>query len=175
MVDFKSTEKMIDKKSTLREILKICLDCKKCGSCCKFGTGFLVEGDLSKIAERLGMSEENVKKKFLEEVDHFNKKMLRPKTKGKPYGNCVFLKGKLCSIQSVKPLHCKIGNCSSSELSAWFLLNYVIDPKDPEAIRQYRIYLESNGKEIPGGRLQDLVPDSEELKKILSFERLRKN
>ena len=47
---------------------------------------------------------------------------------------------------------------------------YVVDADDPEAVRQYKIYLESGGKEISGGRLQDLVPDDGELKKILSFE-----
>ncbi|MBW2991866.1 YkgJ family cysteine cluster protein [Candidatus Woesearchaeota archaeon] len=168
---------MITKATKLRDVLKN-QECKKCGSCCKFGTGFLADGDLKQIARVLHMKEdhmkeEDVKKKYLEEVEIFNKKMLRPRTQGKPYGECVFLKGNLCSIHPVKPLQCKIGNCSSDELVAWFLLNYVIDEKDPEAVRQYRIYLESGGKEIPGGRLQDLVPDSNELKKILSFERLR--
>lgn len=165
--------KMITKKSSLKEVLKIGEKCNKCGSCCRYGTGFLAPGDLKKISERLGIPEEDVKKKYLDEAEHFNKKMLRPKTKGKPFGECVFLKDNLCSIHPVKPLQCRIGNCSSDELNAWFLLNYVLDVKDPEAVRQYRIYLESGGKEIPGGRLQELVPDSDELKKMLSFEKLK--
>lgn len=165
---------MITKKTKLKEILEISNKCKKCGSCCKYKAGFLIDGDLEKISRCLGISEEEVKKKYLEEIDHFNKKFLRPKSRTKPFGECVFLKDNLCVIQGVKPLHCKVGNCCNDELSAWFLLNYVIDPDDPVAIRQYKIYLESGGKEILGGRLQDLVPDSEKLKKILSFERLKK-
>lgn len=165
---------MIEKKTSLKEILKISSECKKCGSCCRYGAGFLIGDDLKNIAKSLKIKEEEVKEKYLEEVEHFNRKMLRPKTKAKPYGECVFLKGKLCSIQDVKPLHCKIGNCNNDELSAWFLLNYVLDAKDPEAVRQYKIYIESGGKLIRGGKLEELVPDKKELKKILSFEKLRR-
>ena len=165
---------MITKTTQLKEILKIGEDCSKCGNCCSHGTGFLSGDDLKNIAGMLNMSEEEVKQEYLEEVEHFNKILLRPKTQSKPYGRCIFLKDNLCKIHEVKPLQCKIGNCGSDELSAWFLLNCVLDVDDPEAIRQYKIYLESGGKEISGGRLQELVPDKDELKKIISFQKLKK-
>lgn len=164
---------MITKKSSLRKVLKTGEQCKKCGKCCSYGTGFLVDGEEEKIAKFLGITQKTLKENFLEEKELFNKRLLRPKTKEKPFGECVFLKGKLCGIQPVKPLHCKVGNCCDEELSAWFTLNYLVDPKDPEAIRQYKIYLESGGKMIEGGKLEELVPNKEKLKKILNFEVLK--
>jgi Fe-S-cluster containining protein len=171
MVDLSSTG--IRKDNKLRDILKKGEQCERCGSCCRYGTGFLADDDLNKISKELKIDEKEVKEKYLEEVEHFNRKMLRPKTKKKPFGECVFLDKTLCSIQNAKPLHCRIGNCKSEELSAWFLLNYVLDSKDPEAVRQYNIYLGSGGKLIEGGRLKDLVPDEKELNKIINFEKMR--
>ena len=80
-----------------------------------------------------------------------------------------------CKIHKVKPLQCRIGNCGEhgEELSIWFMLNYLVNTKDPESIRQYNIYLQSGGKTIPGGNLEELIPDKEELKKILNFEQLK--
>ena len=171
MVDLKSTG--IKKDTKLKDVLKVSEKCSRCGSCCKYGTGFLVGDDLKNIAKKLKMKEEEVKEVYMEEAEQFNRKMLRPKTKKKPFGECVFLDGKSCSVQDVKPLHCRIGNCCSEELSAWFLLNYVLDAKDPEAVRQYKIYLESGGKLIDGGRLSDIVADEKELNRIINFEKMR--
>jgi hypothetical protein len=171
MVDLRSTG--IRKDVKLKDVLQISEQCNRCGSCCKYGTGFLVGDDLKNIAKELKMNEEEVKEKYIEETEQFNRKLLRPKTKKKPFGECVFLNGDRCSIQNVKPLHCRIGNCCSEELSAWFLLNYILDIKDPEAVRQYKIYLESGGKLIEGGRLSDLIPDEKELNKIINFEKMR--
>lgn len=53
------------------------------------------------------------------------------------------------------------------------MLNYLVNKDDPESIRQYSTYLKSGGKTIEGGKLEELVPDKEKLKKILSFEQLR--
>jgi len=54
----------------------------------------------------------------------------------------------------------------------WFMLNYLIDKQDPEAIRQYAQYLETGGKKIPGGELKEIIADTTKLKKILSYETL---
>jgi Fe-S-cluster containining protein len=166
---------MITKNTPLNEILKIGSVCQRRNHCCKFGSGFLVGDDLKNIAESLGITEEWVKKKYLEEKELYNKKLLRPKLKSKkPYGKCIFFKDG-CSIHQVKPLQCRVGNCNEQgqELSVWFMLNYVVDKNDPESIRQYASYLKSGGKVISGGKLEDLVPDKEELKKILNFEQLK--
>jgi hypothetical protein len=72
-------------------------------------------------------------------------------------------------------LQCKVGTCSKhgEEISAWFLLNYIIDKDNPESIRQYNLYLKSNGKLIPGGKLEELIPNRETRKKILAYKILR--
>ncbi len=92
---------------------------------------------------------------------------------GKPYGPCVFFDDG-CKIHTVKPLECRIGNCSEygEELSIWFMLNYQVNVSDPESVRQYAIYLKTRPT-IPGGKLEELVPDKEKLGKILDFRILR--
>ena len=42
-----------------------------------------------------------------------------------------------------------------------------------ESVRQFAQYLKAGGKTLPGGELNDLVPDKKQLREILSYERLR--
>jgi Fe-S-cluster containining protein len=173
----KSNKKIIITRTTpLAKILELGKICSRKNNCCRHGSGFLAGDDLKNIARFLKTTEEKVKLKYFDEVEMFNKKLLRPKKKqaGRPYGECIFFDNG-CIIHTVKPLQCKTGNCSEygEELSAWFLLNYIVDKDDPESIRQYAVYLESGGKKIKGGELSDLVPDKKTLRKILSYEILR--
>ena len=164
---------MITKKTPLKKIIELGGECKKCGNCCKFGSGYLINDDISKIAKFLGVSEEELKEKYLEKVHMYGQEIFRPnqKKKGKQYGECIFLKDKKCSIHKVKPLNCKIGSCSKygEEISVWFALNYFIDKGNPQSIRDWKVILDSGGKNIPGGELKELVPDKKELKKILEY------
>ncbi len=168
----------ISKETKIDDILKLGQLCNRENNCCKHGSGFLIGNDLKNIAQFLGMQESEVKEKYLEEKELFNTKLFRPKLKTPlkkiqlPYGECIFFSGDGCKIHEVKPLQCKIGNCSKygEELSLWFMLNYVVNEDDPESIRQYAIYLKSGGKTIAGGELERLVPDKERLKKILRYE-----
>ena len=67
--------------------------CNACNHGCKFGSGFLAEDDAKNIAGFLDIPEENLKKEFLEEIEQFNKKMLRPRLLRKgnqQHGQCVF-------------------------------------------------------------------------------------
>jgi Fe-S-cluster containining protein len=144
------------------------------------GSGFLSWGDSKKLAQFLGISEKELKEKHLEEVELFNKKLLRPKLErkgGKPYGKCTFYDAKKgCMVHSAKPLQCVVSmGCGEhgEELQTWFMLNHMVNAYDPEAIRQYADYLAAGGKMIPGGKLEELVPDKKVLKKILSFEMLK--
>jgi len=168
---------MITKKTSLSEVLSLSHNCKQCGHCCSLGSGFLIGDDIKQISKFLNKSEEELKKSHLEEKELFNTKLLRPKIKSKniPYGNCIFLENNTCKIHQVKPLQCRIGNCNKhgEELSIWFMLNYLVNKEDPESVRQYAAYIKSGGKTIPEGKLEELIPDKEELKKILSFEKLR--
>ena len=173
---------LIHKNTPLKEVLNLAAPCR-CNSCnhgCKFGSGSLVGDDSKNIAKFLGISEEELKKGFLEEVELFNKKLLRPKLireKGKPYGRCVFFDDeKGCTIHEVKPLECKTSiSCKDygEDLSIWFMVNHVVDANDAESIRQYAKYIRSGGKLIEGTRIEQLVPDREKLNKILSYEILK--
>ncbi len=152
-------------------------ECKNCTKCCEFSSGFLAEGDLKELSTFLGMKEEEVKEKYLEEAELFNKKLLRPKMirKGKPYGRCIFLKKNGCSVHPARPLMCRLGTCDNhgEDLHVWFKLNHVLDLDDPESVRQFAAYLRSGGKTIPGGTLVELFSDKEKLRKILNYEILK--
>lgn len=169
---------MISKKTGKNKILEIGNKCKKCGHCCSHGSGALDDNDLKKIAKFLKTTEKELKKTCLDEVERFNTKRLRPITikTTKPYGKCVFFnKEKGCVIHEVKPLECKIGNCSEhgEDLSLWFMLNYFVNPDDPESVRQYASYLIRGGKTLKGGRIEEIVVDKNKLKKILDYKILR--
>jgi len=168
----------ITRSTPLFKVLRLSSSCEKCGHCCKHGTGFLVKEDIPKIAKHQGITEKELIDHCLEPVTKFNTTLYRPVAakNGKPYGVCIFYNTeKGCIIHDIKPLHCRIGNCNEygEELSVWFDLNYFVNPDDPQSIREWRLYLESGGKNIPGGTLKELVPDEKVLKKILSYEVLR--
>lgn len=171
---------LISKKTPKRVVLELGkIDCRerKCSHCCRYGSGYVLKEEVPKIARFLKIKPKELKQEYLEEAEKFNTKQLRFKTikqKGKAYGPCVFLKEPLgCIINDVKPLHCLIGSCGmhGSELQKWFDLNYFINPADPESIRQYAIYLDFN-EPLPGGKLEELVPNQRRLKKILNYEML---
>jgi Fe-S-cluster containining protein len=169
---------LISKETSKEKIVELGNDCKMCGNCCKYSSGYLVEDDMIRIARLMRLTVDELKERFLEEVEMFNTKIWKPKLlKGsKPYGRCVFYKEQIgCTIHEAKPLHCKIGNCNvyGNHLNQWFMLNYLVNPDDPESIRQWNIFLRQN-EPIPGGSLNELVKDEEKLKKILNYEVLRK-
>ena len=66
-------------------------------------------------------------------------------------------------------------NCKdpSDDVHVWFLVNKLLNIYDPESIRQYNSYIETDGKVLEGAELTRLVKDPELLKKILSYERLK--
>ncbi|MBW2979632.1 hypothetical protein DRZ77_00385 [Candidatus Woesearchaeota archaeon] len=160
----------ITKTTPLNQILKLNSLCKQCGNCCRFSSGYVLEQEIKQIANLLNLNEEEFKEKYLEETILFNKPVYRIKTKpsSKPYSECIFLENNLCKIHKAKPLFCKIINCSHApELLSWYYLNYILDPKDPFALREWRIYLHSGGKAIPGGFLFDF--DKKDLKHAFSL------
>ena len=173
---------MITKNTPLKEALKLAAPCR-CDSCnhgCRFGSGSLAGDDSKKIAEFLKLSEDDLKKDFLEETELFNKKVLKPRLlrkKWNVHGRCVFFnEEKGCIIHEVKPLECKNSiQCKDygEDLSVWFMANYVIDKNDPESIRQYAQYIKSGGKVIPGAELEKMIPNKAKLRKILSYEILK--
>ena len=167
----------ITRQAKLSDVLKLGQKCSQNNNCCRHGSGCLIGEDKKKISKFLGITEEKLIREYLDEKELFNTKVLKPKLKSKekPYGECIFFDGKGCSIHDVKPLQCRVGNCGENGegLSIWFMLNYLVNKDDPESIRPYHTYLKSGGKAIKGGKLQELVPDKEKLKQILSFEILK--
>ncbi len=171
---------MIKKNTPLKQVLEHGKSCThRCGHCCTYGSGCLVGEDKKDIAKFLDIDENELEEKYLEVIEKFNTKLLRPKLKrkeGMPYGKCVFLtKDYGCSIHPVKPLQCKIGTCSEhgEQLALWFTLNFFVNPADPESIRQFAAYLKSGGKTLLGGELLEIVPDKQILKRILEYEDLK--
>ncbi len=169
----------ISTKTPLKDILDLTVDCRGCTHCCKYDSGYLVEDDAKKIAKFLKIKEKKFKKEFLQEGEKFNTKLMKPKLIKKdeksPYGECVFLDEKQgCSIHNVKPLHCKVGNCDKhgEAIHLWFTLNYFVNKNDPESVRQWATYLKTHPT-IPGGRLEELVPDKKLLNKILNYRMLK--
>ncbi len=164
---------MIKKETPLQVVKKLGEPCERCGHCCQYSSGFLAGDDVRRISGYLGIGEDELKKRFLEKSEKFNTHRYRPKLirDGKPYGRCIFYENG-CKIHAVKPLQCRINNCSEhgQQLALWFMLNYFVNSKDPESIRQYDVYLRSGGKTLPGGEIDKLVPDKEKLAKILKFE-----
>ncbi|MDP3765102.1 MAG: YkgJ family cysteine cluster protein [Nanoarchaeota archaeon] len=171
----------LTKNTPLKGVLELVhqCECSACANGCKYGSGFLADEDVSKIAKHLGINEEVLKKEFLEEFEKFNTKKLRPKIlrKNKQYGKCIFFdEESRCKIHEAKPLECRISmGCKEygEQLSLWFMLNHFVNENDAESIRQYAAYLKSGGKTLEGGKLEQLVPDKEKLRKILSFDILQ--
>lgn len=138
----------------------------------------MLESEAPRIAAFLNIPKEKFIKEFLEELEVFHTTLykIKPvKKKEKVYGKCMFLENNLCKIHEIKPLHCRIGNCSEhgEELHVWFLLNYCLNIYDPESIRQYNSYVKTGGKIIPGGEIEELFPDKELLERVLSYSRFR--
>jgi len=168
---------MITRDTPEEYIKKLGEQCDKCGHCCSYDSGIFLEDDVKVLSEKLGVPEKEVKARYLEEKDIFNKKVWKAKLKrkGKPFGKCIFLENKECTIHEHKPKHCKIASgCNEygRQLNIWFMLNHVVDANDPEAIRQWAQYLKTHPT-IPGGELNDLVKDKDKLAKILSYDILK--
>ena len=165
----------ITKNTPKEKVLELAkTDCGTCGFCCKFGGGFVLKEEVQKISDFLGITEKEFTEKYLTKSERFNTTLLRIRSEktDKNYGPCIFLdERKGCLIHEVKPLYCKLGTCKGNgqELSLWFTLNYFVNPDNPESIRQYALYLKTHPT-IPGGKLHEIVPDKEKLKKILNFE-----
>jgi len=168
----------IKKDTPLDYVLGLGAGCNKCGKCCSHGSGFVLESEIPKIAATFKLSSEEFKKRFLEEIEIFHTSVFKIKSlkkDSKPYGPCMFLERDLCKIHDIKPLHCRIGNCSDDgdDLHTWFILNYCLNIYDPESIRQYDSYVRTGGKVLEGAELEKLFKDKQELKRILSYKRFK--
>lgn len=172
---------MLNADSKLENVMALVHPCRchACENSCNFGSGAFADGEVERLAKSLNLSEEEAKEKYLEVIERFNTKRFRPKIlreNDKPYGKCVFYdKEKGCKIHEVKPLECKIAmGCKAygEELILWYDLNHFLDRKNIESLRQYRNYLESGGKALPGAQFNEVFTE-EILKKIDSYDDLK--
>ncbi|MBW2970912.1 YkgJ family cysteine cluster protein [Candidatus Woesearchaeota archaeon] len=168
---------IITANTSKEEILKLGARCERDNHCCHYSTGFLAEDDLGNIAHHLGITEQKLREQYLREERIFNKTALRPKivAEGKPYGRCVFLdEQRGCTIHEVKPMQCKVSTCShlGPDILQWFYLTYFVDASEPESLRQFAQFIKFH-QPIPGASMAELVPDKEELRKILAYERFK--
>lgn len=163
---------MIDKKMKPEEILAIVEREPKSHEPCKYSSGYITEEDLTNLAHYMRITESELKEAYLEEVERFNTKAHRPKLikKGKPYGQCIFLKEGKCSIENVKPFHCRITNQgkTSEEVQQWFDLNFFVNPNDDNSLREY-VQASKVREVIKGGKIDEIIPQYK-AKKIMESE-----
>lgn|SRR3989338_4304654 len=169
----------ITKKTPMQIVEHYGKECTGCGKCCSLDSGIVLEEDIPRLASYLGLTKKEFIEKYLNEHEKFNTKVWKLKQEKKthlPMGRCVFLNEKnQCSVHEVKPMHCRVCSTASrhgEQLSLWFTLNHLVNPEDPESIRQWAQYLKTHPT-IPGGELHELVPDQNRLSKILSYETFR--
>ncbi|MGM5482161.1 MAG: YkgJ family cysteine cluster protein [Nanobdellota archaeon] len=169
----------ITSKTSAEHIKKLAENCERCGHCCSYGSGFFMPDDIDRISWHLGFKKTHFISEFLEEKTIFNTKVykgrINPTSAKKPFGPCVFYdKNEGCIIHEVKPFHCRISmGCGEygEYIATWFSLNYLVDPNDPESIRQWSHYLKTHPT-IPGGELHHLVKDKKKLNQIMNYELL---
>ncbi|MBI4739828.1 YkgJ family cysteine cluster protein [Candidatus Woesearchaeota archaeon] len=172
---------LIRKETPVSEVLKLTQPCG-CAACrqqCKYGSGFASDDDLPKIAKHLCMDQEVMKQQLFEKRTLLNTALHRPKTKTpqKPFGECVFFDYKRgCTIHEVKPLQCKLAmGCKEygNDTRVWFLVNYFLNPADPQSIREYATYLKTGGHVLGGATIENICPNKALREQILSYERLK--
>lgn len=102
--------------------------CQRCTNCCRW-PGFvkITSVDITAIARHLGMSEDAFIQKFTR---------LRPSRDGlaltdQPDGACIFLDGRDCRIQAVKPSQCS-GFPNTWNFPGWREVCEAIEVPDPQ-------------------------------------------
>ena len=84
--------------------MPIFYECQRCTACCRWpGHVNLTDAEIARLAAFKGLSE-------VAFIEQFTR--LRPDRHGlsladKPNGECIFLDGKDCSVQPVKPQQCR--------------------------------------------------------------------
>jgi len=160
---------MIISTLTPKEDLESSATCNQCGHCCFFSSGIVLDEEIPGLAQHFGMSEDEFKAKYLEEFTKLNTTKHRFKQLrigNAPHGRCIFLDvdSKKCTIQDVKPLHCRVSTCQphGEDVQKWFDYHHFLKLDDRASVREYAIYCDLKGA-LPGA----------ELGKLLSKERIK--
>jgi len=79
-------------------------ECQRCTACCRWpGEVRLDDGEIARMAFFTGVSEVE----FIQRFTRLTKDRRGLSLEEKTNGECVFLDGKNCSVQSVKPQQCR--------------------------------------------------------------------
>jgi Fe-S-cluster containining protein len=78
--------------------------CQRCAACCRWpGEVRLTEEEIAQLAAFKGLQVVD----FIQQYTRLNKNRIGLALTDKPNGECIFLDGKDCLIQSVKPKQCR--------------------------------------------------------------------
>lgn len=84
--------------------MPIHIECHRCTACCRWpGEVRLEEAEVSNLASYLGLSEPE----FIEQHTRLRQDRRGLALKEKPDHSCIFLEGKNCAVQPVKPQQCR--------------------------------------------------------------------
>jgi Fe-S-cluster containining protein len=84
--------------------MPIFYECQRCTACCRWpGEVGFVDGEIARLAAFKGMTEHE----FIQQFTRLRQDRSGLALQEKPNGECVFLDGNDCSVQSVKPQQCK--------------------------------------------------------------------
>ncbi len=180
---------LISKDTPIDEILKI--ENTNPYAHCKFSSGYVLDKEIKEIADFLGITEEELKKEYLEKTERFGREIFRVKQNKKilsteegeielPHGKCVFYDERFgCLLSDKRPLFCKLPNhpMLSKDLIEWFDINFIIDPNDPKTLREWEQYARMKDDVIPGGEIESLVSKErlDEIKNKNIFSRTQNN
>ena len=180
---------LISKDTPVDEILKI--ENTNPYSHCKLSSGYVLDEEIKDIANFLGITEEELKREYLEKAERFGREIFRVKQEKKklsteegeielPHGKCVFYDERFgCLLGDKRPLFCKLPNhpLLSKDIIEWFDINFIIDPDDPKTLREWEQYVKMKEDVIPGGEIENIIP-KEQLEKIRKkniFSKTQKN
>jgi uncharacterized protein len=79
-------------------------ECQRCTACCRWpGQVVLTEAEITKLAAFKNLSEFD----FIQQFTRLTENRRGLALKDKPNGECIFLDGNDCAVQSVKPQQCR--------------------------------------------------------------------
>jgi Fe-S-cluster containining protein len=79
-------------------------ECQRCTACCRWpGDVRLSDGEVAHLAGFLGLGEVE----FIQRFTRISKDRRGLSLEEKPNGECVFLEGNDCAVQTVKPQQCR--------------------------------------------------------------------
>ena len=84
--------------------MRIYFDCQRCTACCRWpGQVRLTDDEMTRLASFLRLTEFD----FIQKYTRLRQDRRGLALQEKPNGECVFLDGRDCSVQEVKPRQCR--------------------------------------------------------------------